>query len=236
MTESDDELERAMEVQNLLRSATTASMATFRPDEKEPYCSLVLMATDMQANPLFLLSDLAIHTQNLKSNPRVSLLIAANSEGADPLTQARISVQGVVAPALDTHLQNRFLRRYPSTADYASFSDFNFYQLILERVHLVAGFGRINWVDKERLLNRALFLEKDEAETDVLEHMNTDHADAVQLLGGEDLNNWEMCGIDPEGADLRSDWHHKRILFEDSATNTDDIRTQLIQLVEKARN
>ncbi len=236
MTESDEELARAKEVRNLLRIATTASLATNMADGKEPYCSLVLMATDMRANPLLLLSDLAIHSRNLMKSPNASLLISAPSDDEDPLTQARISVQGAVTPVADPGLHNRFLRRYPSTADYASFSDFNFYRLTLERVHLVAGFGRINWVDKKRVINHSLFLDDDDAETDVLDHMNSDHRDAVQLLGGKGGQNWQMCGVDPEGVDLRSGWHHKRILFDESATNTDDIRTQLIQLVQRARN
>lgn len=236
MTESDNETGRISEIRALLRGATTASLATTLPEMGGPYCSLVLMATDMGAHPLLLLSDLAVHSHNIAQSPEVSLLISTPAEGQDPLTCARISIQGAMAPVADTTCQNRFLRRYPSTCEYASFADFNFYRLTIERVHLVAGFGRINWVEGQKVINRSLFLAENNTEQDVLDHMNMDHEDAVQLLGGDGAAKWVLCGVDPEGIDLRADWLHKRILFSKSAANTDEVRIRLIELVKKARN
>ena len=40
-----------------------------------PYCSLVIYATDILGNPIFLFSDLSDHTANLKSDQRAALLI-----------------------------------------------------------------------------------------------------------------------------------------------------------------
>src|SRR2546425_951930 len=77
----------------------------------------------------------------------------------------------------------------------------------LARGHLVAGFGRIAWIEAEdlRLRDAATALAK--AEADIIAHMNADHADAIGLyaerLLGRRGAGWRMTGIDPEGIDLR---------------------------------
>ena len=54
---------------------------------------------------------------------------------------------------LDTNvLISAFLSTHPEAELYAGFTDFNCYRVIPERFHLVAGFGRIMWLDADQVM------------------------------------------------------------------------------------
>ena len=145
----------------MLAEARDATLATAfvgaRPDERGwPYASLVLLATDAMGMPLLLLSDLAEHTKNLRDDPRVSLLIDGTKGHEDRLTGSRLTLLGrasVITNEIErTDARTRFLARHPSAANYVDFKDFRFHRVTLDRAHLVAGFGRIRWIEAGALL------------------------------------------------------------------------------------
>ena len=145
----------------MLAEARDATLATAfvgaRPDERGwPYASLVLLATDAMGMPLLLLSDLAEHTKNLHDDRRVSLLIDGTKGHEDRLTGSRLTLLGrasVITNEIErTDARTRFLACHPSAANYADFKDFRFYRVTLDRAHLVAGFGRIRWIEAGALL------------------------------------------------------------------------------------
>jgi putative heme iron utilization protein len=204
---SDDLPKRAREARRLIRTCGHAALATLR--EGGPYVSLVAAACDLDASPLLLLSDLAAHTRNLLSDPRVSLLFAATGGYADPLAGPRLTLLGRAERDDDPRLRTRFTARHPASAVYAGFADFHLYRVAIERGHLVAGFGRIAWIAGEhlRLADDAAALAA--AEPEIVAHMNNDHVEALRLyaerLLGRGGAGWRMTGIDPEGLDLRRD-------------------------------
>src|SRR5262249_1400945 len=57
------------------------------------------------------------------------------------------SLIGRAAAVRDERLLARYVDRHPSTAGYAAFADFKLYRVEIDRAHLVAGFGKIHWVD-----------------------------------------------------------------------------------------
>ena len=59
-------------------------------------------APDQQGRPVFLISNMAMHTQNLKADARASLLVMQESGEADPLGAARITLVGEVLPVPET--------------------------------------------------------------------------------------------------------------------------------------
>jgi putative heme iron utilization protein len=192
----------------LIRSQDRASLATLLAGDGTPYASLVLYATLADATPILLLSALAEHTKNLKADPRASLLVDGTAGLADPLTGARATLVGRLEEIEGDHARQRYLARHPSSETYVGFGDFRFYALKPTRAHLVAGFGRIHWIDAADVLDSpppALV----ERATDIVGHMNEDHAEAVSLyatrLLGRAGDGWRMTGIDAEGADLRRD-------------------------------
>jgi hypothetical protein len=238
----------------LMRACDRATLATAMPaggggvaagSGGAPYASLVLVAARHDAAPLLLLSDLAQHTINLKANPRMSLLFDGTAGRDDPLTGPRVTVLGRIAPSDDPTDRARFLARHPSAAFYADFPDFRLYRVAVERAHLVAGFGRIDWIDAAALLFDAgsAAAELAVAEPDILRHMNEDHADAVasyatRLLGrsaGEGEEGWQLTGIDPEGADLRRGGEVARLDFPAPIRDREGARAAFVRLVKVAR-
>lgn len=225
-----------------MRRAETATLATAlaRDGSAHPYASLVLVALDHDASPLLLISDLADHTHNIETDPRVALLFNGTAGLADPLTGARASVLGRAAPVASERLRARYLARHPSAEAYAGFTDFRLHRVAVERAHLVAGFGRIHWLDgAEVLLDCTGAAPLSEAEAGILDHMNRDHADAVGLIARHVLGvageGWRLAGVDPEGCDLRCDAVQARAPFETMVEDAEAARVALVGLTARAR-
>ena len=237
-----DDLSRA--VRDLVRSCDRAALATALPSGTAgnpawPYVSLVLVAVDHDLSPILLLSDLAEHSRAIAADPRVSLLFDGTGGLAQPLTGARGSLLGRVAETGDERLKRRFLARHPDAAMYAGFKDFRFYKVTPERAHLVAGFGKIRWIEAAALLPVPPLPELAENEAGIVKHMNEDHWDAVQLYAGKLLglsgSDWTMTGIDAEGIDLRQAGQVARLAFEPPLVEAGQARKALVSLVAKAR-
>src|SRR5689334_21205250 len=88
----------------------------------------------------------------IRACDRATLATAMPAGSDNALTGPRVTVLGRIAPSEDPADRARFLARHPSAALYADFADFRFYRVAVERAHLVAGFGRIDWVDAAALL------------------------------------------------------------------------------------
>lgn len=226
-------------IRRLLRTVDRASLGTLDA-EGAPYVSLVMLAVDHDASPLLLLSDLADHTRNFSRDARVSLLIDGTAGMATPLAGARATLMGRIAPAEAAHHRGRYLGRHPDATGYAGFKDFRFYRVAIERAHLVAGFGRIEWVPGEAVR----FTLPDDpplvrAEPGIVAHMNEDHADAIALyaerLLGLPAGDWLMTGIDPEGCDLRGPGGAARLWFDEPVGDAQAARIELVRLVRLAR-
>jgi heme oxygenase (biliverdin-IX-beta and delta-forming) len=242
MTAPSPEIGRGIEARQLIRRAEHAALGTNQGGR--PYVSLVAAAAAPDASPLLLLSDLAQHTRNLAADPSVSLLFAAREVAGDPLAAARLTLIGRAERCDDPGLAARFVARHPGSAAYAGFGDFHLYRVAIERGHLVAGFGRIAWVEGEHLRFTAKAEPLILAEGDIVAHMNTDHADAVALFASRLLGlpgtDWRMSGIDPEGIDLiRADATGQataRLDFAAPVLDPAAARTALVELARAARH
>lgn len=226
----------AATARRLMRSLDRATLATSQ--DGWPYASLVLAAVDHDATPLLLLSDLAEHSKNLKRDSRVSLLFDGTAGRDDPLTGPRVTVLGEAKPVADPRLLARFTARHPSAAGYAGFADFHLYRFDIARAHLVAGFGRIHAIAAHALLAPAAPALA-AAESGILEHMNDDHAEAIELyatrLAGASGSGWRMTGIDPEGIDLRRGGAVVRLDFPAPVGDAEGARAALVRLARQAR-
>jgi putative heme iron utilization protein len=229
---------------SVMRAADRATLATIMradgPDAAAPYASLALAALDHDASPLLLISGLADHTRNIAADPRVSLLFDGTAGLDEPLTGPRVSVQGRAVRSDEPRHRARFLARHPGAAMYAGFKDFAFHRIEILRAHLVAGFGRIHWIDAADLvLDTGASAALAEHEPAIVEHMNADHADAVQLYAGRLLGRagegWRMTGIDPEGVDLRRAGEVARLAFDTPVHDPESARAELVRLVKHAR-
>ena len=222
------------------RAALSTALAGDHGSAAWPYGSLVLVAADHHGRPILLLSDLAEHSRNLAGDDRLSLMFDGTAGLDDPLTGSRVTVLGRAERTDDPGLYARYLARHPSAAGYVDFRDFAFYRVAPTRAHLVAGFGRIHWIEAAELLFDATECAAlGQREMNVIAHMNTDHGDAIGLyanvLLGLDGAGWRISGVDPEGVDLRLGGRVARLAFTESIRDPAGARAELVSLAGEAR-
>jgi len=228
-------------VKSLLRRSRQGALATLMVGSGDPYCSLVNVASQPDGSPILLISRLAVHTRNLLADARVSLMLDERVEG-DPLEGSRIMLSGHAEEVTSTReiLRQRYLNAHPTAEVFVDFKDFSFFRIRLTGTHLVAGFGRILDLKPEQFLTDvsdagALL----EAEQSAVEHMNTDHREALGLyalrLLGAAAVDWRCSGIDPEGIDLQAGNKTLRLDFPERVTGPGELRKMLVRLADEAR-
>lgn len=223
------------------------ALATLDPREGYPYTSLVEVLPDTASGDvLFLLSDLAAHTTNLKLDPRASLLMTDPLHGGQLLARQRGTLMGQLELIEDRDAHREaWLARHPQAVGYIDFSDFNFYRLRVERVRYIAGFGRMDWLDRPAW---------EDATPDplapsiagIVEHMNEDHAhnllDYARHLGGLTwAEEAKMLWIDQLGFDMEVRGEHEespcslRLMFSQPVTSAGRARAALVEFAQRAR-
>lgn len=227
---------------SLLRRRRQGALATLMADTGAPYCSLINLASQPDGMPILLISRLAVHTRNVLTDPRVSIMLDERAAG-DPLEGARIMLQGearAVEPAQLELVRRRYLTAHPSAEDFVDFADFSFFRIVPNGAHLVAGFGRIVDLKPEQFLteigdSQALI----EAEAGEVAHINADHRDTVSLyatkLLGADSGDWYCTSIDPDGIDLQAGDTTLRLDFPEHVTGPAELRRMLVALADRAR-
>jgi heme oxygenase (biliverdin-IX-beta and delta-forming) len=226
----------------LLRRSRQGALATLMAGSGDPYCSLVNLASHPDGSPILLISRLALHTKNILGDPRVSLMLDERAVG-DPLEGARIMLAGTAEEAHGEDvrvLRRRYLNVHPSAETFVNFKDFSFFRIRPTGTHLVAGFGRIVDLAATQFLTdlggaEALL----EAEQGAVEHMNADHADALDLyatkLLGAEAAQWRCTGCDPDGLDLQGGAKILRLDFPERVTGPGELRKMLVRLAAEAR-
>jgi putative heme iron utilization protein len=228
----------------LLRTAPLGALATLLKSTSNPFCSLVNIGTLPDGSPLLLISRLAVHTRNIAADNRVSLLLS--EQGApDPLAAPRISLTGraeqLAEPDAIATARRRYLAVHPSAEVFVNFTDFSFYRIVIENIHLVGGFGRIfdlRGADVLTDVSDAGTLLA--AEEDAVAHMNDDHHDTMALyasaLFGAAAADWRCSGLDPEGMDMRNEnGGALRIDFPQRVVTPEALRRSLKDLADHVR-
>lgn len=229
------------EARRLIRGAISATLATSA--EGMPFASLVTPATAGDLSPLLLLSSLSEHTRHLRAEPRCSLLFLGTPEGPNPQTAPRVTVTGLaeMVPAGEVPaLKARWLARHPYAALYADFGDFALWRIRPGGALLVGGFARATRLRLADLLpDPAAVPALAEAESEILGHVNADHADAVAaiaegLLGGGP-GAWRLVAVDTDGCDLALDERVLRLSWPAPVADADGVRAGLIRAAREGR-
>jgi heme iron utilization protein len=231
----------ALAARRFMRQAVKGSLGTLLSDiPGHPYASLVLTATEPDGTPIFLISRLALHTKNLLADARASLLIDGTGELGNAMTGARLTLIGHARPLTSSTAMPRFIARHPSAQAYAAFSDFSPYALHIIRGHYIGGFGKIVDLPASDLLCDVTGAQElVAAESEILDHMNTDHRDAVALYATQIANcaagDWRLSGIDVEGIDLLHRNIAARVTFSKPVHSPLEARMALVALAKEAR-
>jgi len=235
--------ERARTLIHLGRVGSLSTMSRKHPGW--PFGSVMPYALDVTGRPIFLISSMAMHTQNLLQDAKASLLVT-QAEAPDPLGASRLTLMGEVAriPAEESAgVRKIYLARHESARYWVDFEDFAFYRMEVADVYYVGGFGVMGWVTAEEYLHA----EADplaEAAPGILEHMNKDHSDSLLLLAkvfaGVEADEAVMTSVDRLGFHVRLKTADRvrgvRIAFLVQAHSVADTRTVMEQMVRLARD
>jgi putative heme iron utilization protein len=225
------------------RSGTLATLSAKHPGH--PFGSVMPYALDAGGRLLFLISSMAMHTQNLQADPRASLLVAQPGWTGDPLAAARVTLMGEVErlPEADVGAARAaYLGRHPNAGYWVDFEDFAFYRLEVSDVYFVGGFAAMGWVPAGEYL-RARADPLADAAAGILEHMNRDHPDALvtlaRALAGAPADEAVMVSVDRLGFKLRLKsggrlWS-ARIPFPGEVRTPAEARAALIEMLSDAR-
>ena len=156
MNDSPQKTSLPSAARNLLSQNQTGSLATFSTKHPGfPFASIATYWLSPDGEPIFFFSSMARHSKNLKTNPNASLLVRADSFGAQggALASGRVTVLGEIKPVEASDLEaiaKGYLSANPEASQWASFSDFQFYRMKMVDVYVVAGFGSMGWVNPEQ--------------------------------------------------------------------------------------
>ncbi|HEX2663788.1 MAG TPA: pyridoxamine 5'-phosphate oxidase family protein, partial [Candidatus Acidoferrum sp.] len=94
--------ERAHTLVYLGRMGSLSTLSRKRPGF--PFGSVMPYGLDDHGRPIFLISTMAMHTQNLQADPHASLLVTQQDTEGEPLGASRVTLLGNVLPVLNTEL------------------------------------------------------------------------------------------------------------------------------------
>jgi putative heme iron utilization protein len=236
----------AERARTLLHQASVATLSTVsRKQPGFPFGSLMPYALDAAGRPLFLISAMAMHTQNLRADPRASLFVAQPASDGDVLGAARVTLVGAVHQIVEKEkpeARELYLKAHPSSLYWVDFTDFAFFRLEPMEVYYVGGFGVMGWVSAADYASAAPDPLAGAAQG-ILDHMNADHRDSLVLLtkthAGLEAESATMTSVDRLGFHVRAvtpaGIKGARIAFSREAKTPGDTRSVLVEMVEQAR-
>ncbi len=163
----------------------------------------------------------------------------------DPLGSSRVTLIGPVSRFPEPELaatRSVYLTRYPDSKYWVDFDDFSFYRMDVLDVYYVGGFGVMGWVPASDY-SAAQSDPLAEYKSDIMQHMNADHKDALILLAkrfaGIEAQEAKMTSVDRLGFHLRlkTDDGVKgtRIAFLREVSDPSQTRAVFVEMVRQAR-
>jgi heme iron utilization protein len=235
--------ERARTLLHLGRVGSLSTLSRKRPGF--PFGSLMPFALDGQGRPIFLISTMAMHTQNLRQDGRASLLVTQPEASGDPLGSARVTMVGNVSPITEDELgevRRLYLERHENSKYWVDFDDFSFFAMDVVDLYYVGGFGVMGWITAQEY-NEAHPDPLADAAPGILQHMNADHQDALVLLArvfaGTEAQEAVMTAVDRLGFHVRMKTEEgmkgARVAFLSEVNTPLETRKMLVEMVHQAR-
>lgn len=236
----------AERVRTLMSLTSVATLSTIsRKHPGFPFGSLMPFALDVSGRPIFLISNMAMHTQNLKADSRCSLFVGQAGADGDALGAPRATMIGNAERVSENDVadvRERYLARHENSRYWVDFPDFSFFRLQPIDLYYVGGFGVMGWVEAQDY-ELAVPDPLAEAASDILTHMNADHVDAMILLAGShagiEATEAMMTSVDRLGFSLRLKTNNgvkgARINFLREVATPQDTRAVLVEMVRQAK-
>ena len=236
----------AERARTLLYQGRIGSLSTLsRKQQGFPFGSVMPYGLDGHGRPIFLISTMAMHTQNVQADPRASLLVTQADATGDPLGASRVTLIGNVLPVPATETaesRKLYLARYANSKHWVDFEDFSFYRMEVVDVYYVGGFGVMSWVSDSSYDGAQPDPLVDHA-SGIIQHMNSHHAGALLELtrahAGFDFEEVTMTSVDRLGFQVRlktpEGMRGARIAFSREARNPEEARMVVADMLTEAR-
>ncbi len=203
-----------------------------------PFGSMMPFAVDDEGRPIFFISTMAMHTQNLHQDARASLLITQPGAVDDPLGAARLTLIGEAKTAPAGEVRELYLSRYENARYWQDYTDFAYYRSGSGGVYFIGGFGVMGWIPAEEYAAAAPDPLAPVAQ-EIIGHMNADHADALRRIAGHDTGETpdeaSLTAVDRLGFHLRmrsgERVHGRRIAFPREVNDRNEARAAFIEMV-----
>ena len=203
-----------------------------------PFGSMMPFAIDDLGRPVFFISSMAMHTQNLHQDRHASLLITQPEVSGDPLGAARLTLVGMVNLTPAAEVRDLYLSRHENARYWQDYTDFAYYRLEVQGIYFIGGFGVMGWVNAEDYAGAR----PDPLATvasEIIRHMNADHAAALRLIAGRDSgeepDEASITAVDRLGFHVRlrtgERLHGRRIAFPREVTDANAARAVFIEMV-----
>jgi len=237
-------------VKTLVHGSNMGTLSTHSSHhDAYPFGSMMPFALDANGRPLFLISSMAMHTQNIVNNPNVSLYMAEDRTEGELLGTARATLMGAVQRIDDEAATACYLKAHPNARHWVDYDDFSFYRMDVKHVYFVGGFGIMGWVNES---------EYDAAAPDplmhiaaaVIEHMNDDHADGLIILANQQydslademrvaVDDVRMVAVDRLGFDVKvktgDGLRGLRIAFTKPVRDAAEVRTMFVAMLQEGK-
>ena len=210
-----------------------------------PFGSVMPYALGAGGCPLFLISSMAMHTQNIEGDARAGLLVTQPNTEGDPLGAPRMTLLGNVSKVPKRErasVKKVYLARHENAGYWVDFDDFDFYRMDVVDVYFVGGFGVMGWISAKDYLHA----EPDplvDSGPEILSHVNADHSDALILMARffsvMEADKATMISVDRLGFHLRlksgDRVHGTRIAFPREVRSSEEVRAAMVKMVGQAR-
>jgi putative heme iron utilization protein len=209
-----------------------------------PFGSVMPYGLDGEGRPVFLISSMAMHTQNLLADPRASLLVT-QPDGGDPLGAPRVTLIGNVHTAPESEVREArelYLARYANSKNWVDFEDFAFYRMEVIDIYYVGGFGVMGWVPaaEYRIAQPDPLAD---SSSEIIQHMNADHGtaliDLARGFAGIHATEAMMTAVDRLGFHVRlktpDGMRGARIAFLREVRSPLEARHVLVEMTSQAR-
>jgi heme iron utilization protein len=103
-----------------------------------PFGSVMPYGLDDHGRPIFLISTMAMNTQNLQADPHASLLVTQQDTEGEPLGASRVTLLGNVRPVPKPEFaeaRKLYLERHANSKYWVDFEDFSFYRMDIVDVY-----------------------------------------------------------------------------------------------------
>ncbi len=235
----------AERVKTLVYGQSSGSLSTLsRKQPGWPFGSVMPYGLDEEGQPVFLISTMAMHTQNLLGDPRASLLVTPPESRSDPLGASRVTLMGSVTRVPREQagqIREFYLARHANASYWIEFEDFSFFRMALADIYFVGGFGSMGWVMPDDYAGASVDPLANDASS-LIRELNTEQAATLLLLarvfGNAEAQQATVTALDRLGFHLRLTTPGRmqggRVAFTNPVRNASEVRAGLAALAVQA--